>query len=118
MIALIALALLAGPPAPTALAAGDAAPFDGVLIPEERLRELVAEHAEVEALRAKLATQDALRGAIVKACETAVEDAGARPFYEDPDANRWFGFFVGVAAGVGALYGGAVIAGAIPPPGS
>lgn len=117
---LVLAILLAGgpaPPAPTALMAGEVAAFDGVLVPESKMRELALEHAEVEALRAKLAAQDALRGSIVKACESAVEQAAARPFYDDPDANRWFGFFVGVGVGVGAMYGGAVLTGALPPPG-
>jgi len=89
------------------LAAGQAAPFDGVLVSEEWMRW----HLELENQRARLKVQaeaviyltSRLQAQCLEGLAETAEQAKT-PWWESPSLNRWGGFLIGVAVTIGVIF--------------
>ena len=99
MIAVVALTLAFAASEPVGLVAGEAAPFDGVLIDADRAGDLVLIEAEATALRRQLEEQQAVSAAWKAAAQV--------DWTESPELHRWLGFAGGVVVAVGAIVLGA-----------
>lgn len=99
MIALV-VALVVASADPVALMAGDAAPFDGVLVDDARAGSLVIAEADGAACRAQLAAEVQVRDA----WRALAQDQASKPApWETPTAAFWAGVGVGGVVVVGAL---------------
>lgn len=117
MIALALVLGLMGPaPGAVALDAGSPAPFAGVLVSEERVKQLLIAETERDALRAQLDAEKKVADALNDFYKGKLKEIQANQtpaFLDDPDINRTAGFVAGIIVGVGALAGGAWLAGAV-----
>jgi hypothetical protein len=90
--------------------AGKAAPFTGLLVPEQRMMELLKAEAEVDGLQQKLKIQikyaDSLDAMYMEQLKKAT---APEPWYRDPRLHATIGFVVGVAATSLAVFGGVKI---------
>lgn len=108
----LALIMMIAAADPAPLMAGAAAPFSGVLLPPERLEELIRAEVERDALRERLATEIEVRKAWAAIAAQAVATPPLAPaMFDNPSLNFWVGVSIGVVGGVGAVVAGAWITG-------
>lgn len=89
------------------LDAGQAAPFDGILVSEEWMRW----HLDLEVQRDQLKVQaeavifltSRLQAQCLDGLEETAEQART-PWWESPSLNRWGGFILGVAVTIGVIF--------------
>lgn len=105
MIGVVFACLLAAAD-PVGLVQGAPAPFDGVLVDADRISDLIEAEATAEALAKQLEVEKSI-SAEWKALATSTE----RPWWEEPELNRWVGFGAGVVVAVAAVLAGAWIVG-------
>jgi len=82
---------------------GQVAPFDGILIPPERVEELIGAEIERDKLKIKLDSFQRIRKIEVEAYENALKKKGK--WYNDPQVNRWAGVIFGMILTGAAVYG-------------
>jgi hypothetical protein len=75
----------------------ETAPFSGLLVPEERFRELMVKESMADAFQEKLEVERKAYDALEKAYFEALSEANKpKPWYQSPEINRWLGFGAGV----------------------
>lgn len=85
---------------------GSAAPFSGLLVPEERFTELLQAELERDSYKAKYEAQKKHTIAVEDLySEKLKEAAKPPPWYETPSFNRWLGVILGVAVTGFTLWG-------------
>jgi len=76
---------------------GSEAPFSGLLVPEERFRQLLLSESFSEAFREKLEVERKACNDLEQAYLTALDLASRpKPWHQSPEINRWLGFGAGV----------------------
>jgi hypothetical protein len=109
-VALVLLLLLTVPtetPEIVSVLRGDPAPFQGLLVPEERFVELLEAENAVRELQARLAASERTLELVENAYMQRLENASSPvPWYASPTFNRWLGFGMGIAATGLAVWGG------------
>jgi hypothetical protein len=96
----MALAFVAAePPDPQVVPLGrnHRAPFEGLLVPEERFIELLEAERWSKELEARLDASEQTAAAIEQVYRGKLRDAVAVPWYDSPSFNRWLGIACGVA---------------------
>jgi len=89
---------------------GEAAPFAGLLVKEQRFNRFLEAEMKVEELKGRLDIQERL-GLKIESIYTARLEEAVKPipWYQGPEFNRWLGFFIGVAATGLVIWGGTEI---------
>ena len=106
----LVLAILLAHAQPVALSQGEAAPFSGVLVSPEHAEQILVEEAQLVALQKQLEAERHVCDAVEAYWrQKYLVQARSVAWYDDPEVNRWGGFVLGFAAGVGVLYGGAYL---------
>lgn len=93
---------------------GSSAPFSGVLLPEEKVTELLRDRLELENVSGQLRIQKNMNDQLEKMYLKRLEDA-SKPvaWYQTNDFHRWLGFFLGAAVTGLAVWGGSELVKAV-----
>lgn len=82
----------------TPIKSGEKAFYSGLLVSEGRFAKMLEAELTVKELEAKAEIQENLTASLEEMYTKRLREATkAKPWYETPSANRWFGFALGVA---------------------
>jgi hypothetical protein len=85
---------------------GGEAPFSGLLVPEERFRQLLISESVSEAFQEKLEVERKAYDDLERAYLTALDLASRpKPWHQSPEINRWLGFGAGVLVAALVTFG-------------